>query len=304
MDKENKEDQLGKINTEGVYKMRIDDNWNQEALDIIKDIDYNVLIPTLNRHYSYDELKKFDLVATCTTGVDHLEIRDIPLISLKGKTELLSSVYATAEHTMALILSLVRNIPVAFDDVKKGNWDRERWQGTELHGKTLGIVGYGRVGQQVARFAEAFGMRIMAYDTAFSVSKSFKASPYFTKKLDGLLRNSDIITVHVPLNDETTGMFGINQFAQMKPTAYFVNTSRGAVVNEDALVNILFHKLIAGAAIDVVENEPHISHNLGSLAKCGKRLIITPHIAGNTTESREKTQLHIANKIKEYVNGL
>ena len=304
MDKEDKEDKLGKIKHRGVRKVRIDDNWNQEALDIIKDIDFNVLIPTINRCYNYDELKEFDLVATCTTGLDHLEIRDIPLISLRGETDFLQEVWATAEHTWALIMALIRKVPWAYQDVCQGNWEREKWQGTELHGKTLGIVGYGRVGQQVARFAEAFGMRIMAYDTAFSVSKSFKASPYFTKKLDGLLRNSDIITVHVPLNDETTGMFGINQFAQMKPTAYFVNTSRGAVVNEDALVNILFHKLIAGAAIDVVENEPHISHNLGSLVKYGKRLIITPHIAGNTAESRKKTQLFIANKIKEYVNGL
>jgi len=254
-----------------------------------------VLATSLNRSYSHDECKQFDLIASCTTGTDHIDNRDIPLISLKGETDFLQDVWATAEHTWALIMALIRNIPAAFKDVQQGHWDREKWQGTELHGKTLGIVGYGRVGQQVARFAEAFGMDIMIYDPNHPLGESY---------LNTVLRRSDIVTVHVPLNDKTRGMFGINQFAQMKPTAYFVNTSRGAVVNEDALVNILFHKLIAGAAIDVVENEPHIPHNLGSLAKYGKRLIITPHISGCTTESREKTQLFIANKIKEYVNGL
>jgi len=275
--------------------MRIDDTWGEKALEIVKDINANVLATSLNRSYSHDECKQFDLIASCTTGTDHIDNRDIPLISLKGETDFLQDVWATAEHTWALIMALIRNIPAAFKDVQQGHWDREKWQGTELHGKTLGIVGYGRVGQQVARFAEAFGMDIMIYDPNHPLGESY---------LNTVLRRSDIVTVHVPLNDKTRGMFGINQFAQMKPTAYFVNTSRGAVVNEDALVNILFHKLIAGAAIDVVENEPHIPHNLGSLAKYGKRLIITPHISGCTTESREKTQLFIANKIKEYVNGL
>jgi len=275
--------------------MRIDDTWGEKALEIVKDINAYVLATSLNRSYSHDECKQFDLIASCTTGTDHIDNRDIPLISLKGETDFLQDVWATAEHTWALIMALIRNIPAAFKDVQQGHWDREKWQGTELHGKTLGIVGYGRVGQQVARFAEAFGMDIMIYDPNHPLGESY---------LNTVLRRSDIVTVHVPLNDKTRGMFGINQFAQMKPTAYFVNTSRGAVVNEDALVNILFHKLIAGAAIDVVENEPHIPHNLGSLAKYGKRLIITPHISGCTTESREKTQLFIANKIKEYVNGL
>ena len=275
--------------------MRIDDTWGEKALEIVKDINANVLATSLNRSYSHDECKQFDLIASCTTGTDHIDNRDIPLISLKGETDFLQDVWATAEHTWALIMALIRNVPWAYQDVCQGNWEREKWQGTELHGKTLGIVGYGRVGQQVARFAEAFGMDIMIYDPNHPLGESY---------LNTVLRRSDIVTVHVPLNDKTRGMFGINQFAQMKPTAYFVNTSRGAVVNEDALVNILFHKLIAGAAIDVVENEPHIPHNLGSLAKYGKRLIITPHISGCTTESREKTQLFIVNKIKEYVNDL
>jgi len=286
--------------------MRIDDTWGEKALEIVKDINANVLATSLNRSYSHDECKQFDLIASCTTGTDHIDNRDIPLISLKGETDFLQDVWATAEHTWALIMALIRKVPWAYQDVCQGNWEREKWQGTELYGKTLGIVGYGRVGRQVARFAEAFGMNVIWHDPYITAPEHNTIPDYCRtdREMNDLLRESDIITIHVPLNDETRYMFGINQFAQMKPTAYFVNTSRGAVVNEDALVNILFHKLIAGAAIDVVENEPHIPHDLGFLAKYGKRLIITPHISGCTTESREKTQLFIVNKIKEYVNDL
>jgi D-3-phosphoglycerate dehydrogenase len=271
--------------------MRIDDIWCQEALDIIKDVKANVLITKMNVNYSYEECSKFDLIASPTTGLEHIDNRDIPLISLKGETDFLNDVHATAEHTWALIMALIRKVPMAHNDVCKGNWDREAWQGIELHGKKLGIVGYGRVGRQVAKYALAFGMKVLAID---------ESEPH-EYLLQRLLEESDIITVHVPLNDETEFMFNYEQFEQMKQNALFINTSRGAIVKESALLGALRMKRIGGAALDVLQEEPNPWGEFIDYAKENDNLIVTPHIAGNTIESRKKTQLFIANKIVEYI---
>jgi D-3-phosphoglycerate dehydrogenase len=281
--------------------MRIDDIWCQEALDIIKDVKANVLITKMNVNYSYEECSKFDLIASPTTGLEHIDNRDIPLVSLKGETEFLNDVHASAEHTWALIMALIRKVPMAHNDVCKGNWDREAWQGTELHGKTLGIVGYGRVGKQVERCARAFGMNILICDPPTTIAEYHVTIPTYCRRdreLNMLLQESDIVTVHVPLNNETYSMFNAEQFEQMKPTAYFINTSRGAVVNEYALYRSLKDKQIAGAALDVVLCEPNPWSAFIDYANENDNLILTPHIAGNTVESRKKTQLHIAQRIK------
>ena len=273
--------------------MRLDDNWPEDTRKLLSEGNY--LVTSLDWRYGYEELQEFDFIASCTTGTDHLDSRDIPLISLKGES-VLDDVYATAEMAWALILALVRRIPWAFEDVKRGNWNREAWQGTELRGKTLAIVGYGRVGQQMAKIAEAFGMKVIASD----VPSSRHDAPYRHHKLEfcileTLLKNADILTVHVPLNDETRGMFGVEQFAMMKPTAYFVNTSRGEVVDTGALVTALENKQFAGAALDVLPGEPR--PNIPE----HPNLLITPHIGGCTAESRRKTQVFIAEKIKNYL---
>ena len=264
--------------------------------------DTDLIIVDLNRCWDanfFERFPKLKAVVSCTTGLDHIDTdycreKGIKVISLKGETDFLQDVYATAEHTWALILSLIRKVPFAFDDVKRGNWDREKWQGCELRGKTLGIVGYGRVGQQVYGIADAFGMDVLFHD-----------KKYDFYSLDKVLKTSDIITVHVPLDESTRGMFGAEQFAMMKPTSYFVNTSRGAIIQEDALLGALIEKKIAGAALDVVNDEPNIYHALKMYIDWSDKhnLIITPHIAGNTAESREKTQLFISHKIKEFILG-
>ncbi len=285
---------------------RLDDKWCKEAIDLVKDIDYPVLTTSLNHKYTQEDCKPYKLIASCTTGTDHIQNGDVPLICLKGETDFLQNVYATAEHTIALMLALVRKIPQAHNDVLNGNWKRENWQGSELHGKTLGIVGYGRVGYQVTKIAVTFGMWITVYDKYND--KCFidygDNGFYENARLEFVLKDSDIITVHVPLNEETKGMFGREQFELMKPTAYFINTSRGAVVNEDALLWALENRQIAGAALDVVCNEPNINPKLIEYAKTHDNLILSPHLGGNTVESRKKTQIFIANKIKEYIKGV
>jgi D-3-phosphoglycerate dehydrogenase len=213
--------------------------------------------------------------------------------------------------TFALILALIRKVPAAFDSVKRGEWDRDSYQGSELHGKTLGIVGMGRVGSQIRDIAESFGMKVTYCDIE---EKTYPVAEFDNgrwvdcgmskyenyKGLDDLLQNSDIITVHVSLNSETKGMFGREQFAMMKPTAYFINTSRGQVVDETALITALLEKRIAGAAIDVAYNEPAIWDCLRQYTRKYDNLLITPHLGGQTAESRNKTQLHLADKILNY----
>ena len=256
-----------------------------------------------------DMFPPLKFIASGTTGLDHIDLdyckaKGIDVISLKGETEFLQDVHATAEHTFGLILSLVRRIPFAHNDVCNGNWNREAWQGVELYGKTLGIVGLGRVGKQVAKFAEAFGMKVIWHDPYIKQAPPNTIPDYYKvdRTLECLFRESDIVTVHVPLNPETTGMFGYQQFALMKSSALFINTSRGAVVNESNLLNALEYGIIAGVALDVSANEPGISPSMQVYLKyTEKNIIVTPHISGNTVESRAKTQCFIANKIKEYI---
>ena len=258
------------------------------------------MVTSLNRKYSRHDCAEFDLIASCTTGTDHIDNGDVPLISLKGDTDFLKNIHATAEHTFALILALIRKVPAAFEDVKAGNWDRDSFRGTELYGKTLGVIGYdGRVAQQVIKIADGFGMFVHGVDII--PLKNIESDVTYKETLEYVLKTSDIITVHVPLNSETEGMFGPEQFALMKPTAYFINTSRGAVVDEAALWYALAIKRIAGAAIDVCCGEPNLLNpSLWQYAEEENNLIITPHVGGNTAESRRATQLYIAEKILDY----
>lgn len=270
------------------------------AAEIRKRIsEYDGLIVRLDNHIGEDILKnakRLLFIASATTGLDHIDTayaksRSIEVLSLKGETEFLKNVYATAEHTFALILALTRKIPFAHTDAVRGRWNRHEFIGSELNGKTLGIIGYGRVGKMVAGYARGFGMKVAAYDIG-------------TGNLNKLLKISDIISVHLPLNKNTEGMITAGLFAKMAKRPYFINTSRGHIVNERALLSALRSGRIKGAAIDVIKEAR--SRNIGNsplikYARAHDNLIITPHIAGATRESMEKTEVFIANKIARYL---
>ncbi len=296
------------------------DNWTDEAkaaLADLCDLDFpgfvvdcdtvDGLVVRLNERHKWcgpDNFPNLKFVASCTTGLDHIDLdycksRGIAVLSLQGDTEFLRGVHATAEHTMALILSLIRRVPFAHKDVCEGRWDREAWRGSELHGKHVGIVGYGRVGQQVAQLAQAFAMRLVYWD----INPAHPDSHVAKNSLDEVLREADVLSVHVPLDDSTCGMFSEAQFRMMKPTAHFINTSRGAVVDEVALLKALREGWIAGAALDVMCGEPYVNEDLREYARTHDNLILTPHIAGNTAESRLKTQLRMVKKIREFIGG-
>lgn len=236
-------------------------------------------------------------LATPTTGLDHVNslacgIAGIEVISLKGETRFLNGVRATAEHTIALMLSLLRRVPWASNSVLKGNWTRDRFCGSELHGKTVGIVGLGRVGYQVSQLLRAFGCTVLSVD----------------KGGEGLwvvLQASDIISLHVPLNDETRHWLDADKLAQMKPGAILINTSRGAVIDEAAVSSAVLSGHLAGVAVDVLEGEPNITDSpLAGLARSGLPVLITPHIGGKTRESCEKTEVFLAHKLVKAMQNM
>lgn len=250
------------------------------------------------------------IIVTPTTGLNHIDLveaarRGIQVLSLRGETEFLKEVRATAEHTIGLILALLRNTVPAVASVITGAWNRDSFRGAELYGKTAGVVGYGRLGRIVARYLRAFEMQVLACDP--HVNPASVESDVALVSLPKLLSKSDIVTLHVNLCAETIGFFGAPEFALMKNRAWFINTSRGELINEAALLATLQSGLLAGAALDVVSGENTAGmadHPLIQYARQHNNLLLTPHIGGLTSESAEKTELFLAEKLRQTLANL
>jgi D-3-phosphoglycerate dehydrogenase / 2-oxoglutarate reductase len=241
------------------------------------------------------------MIVTPTTGLNHIDLDEarrygIQVLSLRGETKFLENIRATAEHTMALIFSLLRRVPAAVAHAKNGDWNRDLFKGSELYGKTVGVVGYGRLGRIVARYLRGFDTRVLAADPNVNRASVPEVTLVGLKQL---LQESDVVTVHVNLCDKTLGLFGREEFAAMKTGAWFVNTSRGEVVDENALLDALRSRRLAGAALDVLSCEKFDmkDHPLLAYARENDNLIITPHIGGCTTESMEKTEYFLAGRL-------
>ena len=244
--------------------------------------------------------QRLKMIVSPTTGLNHIDLnearrRSIRVLSLQGETEFLNDIRATAEHTIGLMLALLRRIPAAVDDVQKGGWHRDQFKGRELFGKTIGIIGYGRLGRIVARYLKAFDARILVSDPHID-HKSLDTG-ISAVSLEGLLQESDIVSLHVSLSDRTQSFFGKEQFSRMKSGAWFINTARGELIDETALLDALRSDRLAGAALDVLCEESSngmIHHPLVAYAREHDNLIITPHIGGCTIESMEKTETFLA----------
>ncbi|MBL76616.1 MAG: hypothetical protein CL763_06815 [Chloroflexi bacterium] len=242
-------------------------------------------------------------ILTATTGLNHIDLeecnnRNIQVISLRGETEFLSNIAATAEHTIGLMLSLLRHIPSAHSDVLHQNWDRMNFKGNELKGRTLSILGLGRLGIQVANIAHAFGMEIKSFDK--TVSPIHKT----TNNLVHAVQGSDIVSVHLPYNHETHHLLTTSVLMETNPGSYLINTARGEIIKEDDLVECLENKHLAGAAVDVLENEYSLNSSpLLQYSMKNENVIITPHIGGCTHESMAATEVFIANKFKTIYLG-
>jgi D-3-phosphoglycerate dehydrogenase len=236
------------------------------------------------------------IIGRAGTGVDNIDVpaassRGILVVNAPGANSI-----SVAEHACALMLSLARSVPAADRAMKDGKWEKRRFLGKELHGKTLGIIGLGRIGQEVAQRARAFGMRIVANDPFISeeVARGFGVE---LLRLDDLCAVSDYLTLHLPATSETRGLLGDERFARMKPGIRIINTARGELIDEAALKRAVDRGIVAGAALDVFEKEPPPDWALIQMPQ----VVATPHIAASTEEAQEQVGLDTATAIRDFL---
>jgi D-3-phosphoglycerate dehydrogenase len=253
-----------------------------------------------------DRAPQLGVIASRTSQLRRIDVeearrRGIEILSIDPHDPVLKETTSTGEETFALILALVRHVPWAFDTVKEERWERSRYSGRELAGKTIGLVGYGRLGRMVARYARAFQMQVLANDPYVEPEDVEAVS------LDELLRRADVVSVHCTFNDETHGLLGSDQLALLQPSAVLVNTARGEIVDEAALLAALEGGRIAGAAIDTLAGEradgSHLRDNpLVRYAREHENLIILPHLGGATFEATERTQIHLSRRLAKHLS--
>jgi len=240
-------------------------------------------------------MNNMEVIGRAGTGVDNIDVgaatrKGIIVMNTPG-----GNTISTAEHTMALMISMCRNIAQANQSIRAGKWERKLFKGTELHGKTLGIVGFGKIGREVAIRSRAFGMNVIAYDPVVSEDIASKLGIDLVD-LNTIFKNSDIISVHVPLNDETKNLISEDTLQKCKDGVKIINCARGGIVNEDAIVNALDSGKVSAAAFDVYEKEP--PDFSGRLINHPK-IVTTPHLGASTDEAQEKVAIQIAEQIVE-----
>jgi len=269
--------------------------------DICKIIgDYDGLIirsGTIVTKKIIDAGKKLRVVGRAGVGVDNV---DVPYATQKGILVMntpSANIISAAEHSLAMIMTLARMIPWAHASVHKGEWKRSKFTGIELYGKTLGIIGVGRVGGEIAKRAKSFNMTMIGYDPYLPQDVAESLSVRLTT-LDDVLANADIMTIHTPLLPETKNMISMPQFKKMKKNALLVNVARGGIVNEEDLYEALKNKIIAGAAFDVFVDEPL---KPGSRLLDLDNLVMTPHLGASTVEAQEKVSVDIAENVIAYL---
>ncbi len=235
------------------------------------------------------------VIARAGTGVDNVDLaaatrRGVAVLNAPG-----ANTVSAAEHTIALLLALFRRIPEAAASMRCGQWDRKRFAGTELRGKTLGIVGLGRIGLHVAAVGRAFGMQVLAHDPYLSEERA-RQQRVELLELDALLERADVVTLHLPLTERTRHLLDRERLARMKPTAVVVNTARGALIDEQALVEAVEQGRLGGAALDVFDPEPLPED---SPLRSVERILTTPHLAASTSEAQERVAQEICVAVRD-----
>ncbi|HET7433477.1 MAG TPA: phosphoglycerate dehydrogenase [Thermoanaerobaculia bacterium] len=239
------------------------------------------------------------IVGRAGVGLDNVDVDACTARGILVINAPTANIMSATEHTMAMMLALCRNIPEAHASVKRGEWVRSKFMGMELDGKTLGVIGLGRIGTRVTTRARAFGMRVIAYDPYISETVFEKVGA--TKvTLDQLLAQADVITVHTPMTDETRSMLGAAEIAKMKEGVIVLNIARGGIYEEQALADALNSGHIAGAAVDVYVSEPPgPQHPLLN----AKNIILSPHIGANTIEAQDRVAVQTAEMVIEALRG-
>lgn len=243
---------------------------------------------------SLSRATRLKVIGRAGVGVDTIDVEAATERGVAVMNAPAGNTISAAELAFALLLSLIRKVPAADRSMREGKWDRSTFNGTELYRKTLGLVGAGRIGGEVARRARAFGMRVLAYDPYLSAEAARGMGVELTT-LENVLKESDAISLHVPLTDSTRGILGEAQLALLKPTAVIVNAARGGLIDETALTRRLTEGKLAGAAFDVFDQEPlPADHPLRSVPN----VVLTPHLGASTEEAQLNVALEIAESVK------
>jgi D-3-phosphoglycerate dehydrogenase len=244
---------------------------------------------------------KLKAIARAGVGVDNIDIPD-PEATRKGILVMNTpggNTLSAAEHTMALMLAMSRNVVPACNSLKSGAWDRKKYMGNQLNSKVLGIIGLGRIGMAVAKMAKGFNMKILGYDPLAAPANAEKLGIEVTDELETIFKEADYISVHVPKNKQTLNMIDAEQIAMMKPTVRLVNCARGGIINEDAVYNALAEGAIAGAALDVYPKEPPENTRFTEFEDC----LVTPHLGASTEEAQIEVAVEAAANLVDAIAG-
>lgn len=253
--------------------------------------------------------KNLKLIATPSTGTNHIDVEGandlgIKICSIKT-ADFLSNIHASSEHTFALLLAMVKKVPLVSNESKMGVWREKEdvFRSIELFGRTIGIIGYGRIGRNLARYCNVFGMKIIAYDPYKVIDDDFTQQ---VGSKEELLAKSEIVSVNYHLTPENKGTFTQKDFENMKPGSYFLNTARGELVDEKAMIESLKNGKLKAAAVDVITHESELykwNHPVIEYARNNDNLIVTPHTAGLTVDSESKAAIEIFKEIQKAINN-
>lgn len=275
--------------------------------ELIKIIDkFDVLIPNARIKIDKKILCKainLKVIYQPSIGHDHIDLKTLSKLNIKfdsiGKDKnFLSKQWTTAEHTVMLILSCIKNLKKMFNDLENFSWDNRRYLIKDLNQMSVGIIGFGNIGSKVFKLLKNFKCSIYIYDPY--VSKSKIGKKHYCKTLKELLKKSNLITVHTPLNNETKNMIGEKEIKNMKISSFIINAARGGIINEKAFIDAVKNKKIAGGAFDVLENESPNGVSKSKLAKFAiknNNIIITPHVGGSSFQYMESIFLHASEKV-------
>jgi D-3-phosphoglycerate dehydrogenase len=263
---------------------------------------YDALIIRSATHVTADVLESapyLKVVARAGIGLDNVDVETATRRGVMVVNAPQSNVISAAEHTLALLLAQARNVPQAHAALAAGSWERSRWEGVELAGKTVGLVGLGRVGTLVAQRAAAFGMRVIAFDPYVSSERAKELGVETMPTLEAVLVQADFVSIHLPRTSDTEGLIGEKELGMMKPGARLVNTARGGIVDEEALAKAIESEELGGAALDVFAVEPTTDSPLFRLPN----VIVTPHLGASTREAQDKAGITVAEMVRLALKG-
>jgi D-3-phosphoglycerate dehydrogenase / 2-oxoglutarate reductase len=246
-----------------------------------------------------ERAENLEAIGRAGIGVDNIDVEAATKRGILVANAPASNTVAAAEHTLALMLAAARRIPAADTSLRGGEWNRSAFKGVEVSEKTLGLVGLGHVGTIVARGAVGMGMRVLAYDPYVSEDRMRSMNVESAESLDEIFEHSDFVSLHVPRTPQTAGMVDAGALEKMKPTAYLINVARGGIVDETALYNALKEGTIAGAALDVFQEEPTTDSPLFALPN----VVVTPHLGASTAEAQDRAGVTAAEQVASALRG-